>query len=156
MALTESLNHVLPKSKTHASVVSFPTHLKRVIGWISPQEVSHHAWIRDLLWSLYFGVDYTHTFVAYFWWQAPVHAKNSFVYNRAQRQIIEHLTKCPEKWQWVPPFDLVVKPVNLGDLSALVVPSNKVNVLRIFYFVRKQQANHLNTILSPINEVPNH
>lgn len=49
---------------------------------------------------------------------------------------------------------LIVKTINLGDLSAFVVAPQQRDFIRIFRFQRQQSGKRLQTVIPPIHKIP--
>eukprot|EP01051_Picozoa_sp_SAG22_P003792 SAG22_NODE_188_length_15821_cov_38.313319_28_plen_90_part_00 len=68
-----------------------------------------------------------------------MHAEDSAVDQRRQRQHVEHVAaQPPDLGRPVLPEALVVEPVDGGDLSALVVPPDQRDVVRVLDLVGQQ------------------
>jgi len=65
-----------------------------------------------------------------------VHTENTIIDNSSQRQVIEYVsTVSPDIQRAILPQALVIETINLSDLSALMIPTDKSDKVRIAHFI---------------------
>jgi len=136
---SELSNHLLAKSETHTSIVVVV--LLDSPLWVRPKEVAKQTRVRDICGPhnvsyLVKGLEFGR--------ESAMHAQNLVVNKRTNGKAIEHITKDLPEFDRVPPFTLIVESVYAVDLGALVVATQKEEVLRVLYLVTKEQRNRLN------------
>ena len=82
-----------------------------------------------------------------------MHAQNFVVNQCSDRQHIESTHKFFPKRDGIPLLALFVKPIDLCDILAFVIPPKQKYVLWIFNFVREQKANALDRLFATIDVV---
>ena len=82
-----------------------------------------------------------------------MHGKDFLVDDRRNGQAIEAVGKCLPQLNVVTSLAFVIEPVYAINRGALMVASKDEEVLRVLYFVRKQQTNRLQGLLPSINVV---
>ena len=85
--------------------------------------------------------------------QPSVHAEHPPVHDRAQGEVVEDLTTPPpDVAAPVFPLALVVEPINLGDLSRLVVAPDESHSLGLADFQREQEEEGFNAVEAMLDE----
>jgi len=65
-----------------------------------------------------------------------VHTENTIIDNSSQRQVIEYVsTVSPDIQRAILPQALVIETINLSDLSALMIATDKSDKVRIAHFI---------------------
>ena len=88
--LTELLNDILSESIADSPIIGLPPHKQWIIAGIRPQEVTHHARVRDFHWPVNASVDVRDTFVAQVLGETTVHTQNSLIYYCTNGKIVKH------------------------------------------------------------------
>ena len=118
--------------------------------WVRPHQVAEKTLVRDVFWlfSLLNHVDRM-----YFLADTSMHAKDLFVDQRANWQVLKSLAKLLPNFEAVfveCSFTRVFKTVNLVDKPAFMVTSKHVNEARVSDFICKQQSYHFNVVWIPV------
>lgn len=82
-----------------------------------------------------------------------MHAQNFIVDKRSDRHAIEHILKLFPDSNAVASLAFIVEPINSVDLSALVISPKQEKVFLILQFVREQQDDGLQTLLTSVHVV---
>ena len=78
-------------------------------------------------------------------------SKNSIVDHSSKGEVIKETSHMgPDQWRSVNPQALVIKPVDLCDLSALMVSSRKSNSVWVAHFQSHQQQDAIQGIMTAI------
>lgn len=84
-----------------------------------------------------------------------MYTENSAVHDRTKRKIIKYLaTPPPHIRRAVFALTLVVKAVDLRNLSRFVVASDEGDTFGVAYFQGEEEKEGLNRVEAPVNEVP--
>ena len=84
-----------------------------------------------------------------------MHTEGLLIDERCQWQVVEYFCAVAPYVDWaVLAETLIIKAVDLCDLSGFVISSDKGDAVWVSYFQRKQQQKCLHTVEAPINEVP--
>ena len=83
----------------------------------------------------------------------PVHAEYLVVNDRSNRKAIETISERLPKLYIEPPLAFIVKPVNPVDARAVVVPSQKEEVLGVLYLIGEQQTNCFERLLPSVDVI---
>ena len=67
-----------------------------------------------------------------------MHGKDLFVNNSCDRQAIETISECLPEFDVIPPFALVVEPVDPVDGGTFMIATKNEEILGILDFVSKQ------------------
>jgi hypothetical protein len=147
MLCAKLLNDVLTEDKADTSVVWGPTvYLIR----ICPQKIAQDTFVRDVCWSVY-AVDLLHNIDL--GRQTSMHTENSLVNNSCYWEIVKHGAKLSPHRKIVSPLALIVETIHPCDGVALVVASEQEDHVWVLHFVRQQDANGFDALLSSIHEV---
>ena len=83
-----------------------------------------------------------------------MHAENFVVNDSSESQIVENGGAVPpDVGRTILPEALIVEPVDLGDLSALVVASNQRDSLGVPDLEGQQEKEGLHTVVASVHEV---
>ena len=82
-----------------------------------------------------------------------MHADNPVVDQSGHWKTLETIRKCPPETNTVTTFALVIEAIDLVNVVGFMIASKEKEVVGIFYFVRKKEANTLNAPLSPIHVI---
>ena len=82
-----------------------------------------------------------------------MHADNPVVDQSGHWKTLETIRKCPPETNTVTRFALVIEAIDLVNVVGFMIASKEKEVVWIFYFVRKKEANTLNALLSPIHVI---
>ena len=134
-----------------ASVILTPVdHIFLRVSGITPEQVAKQSAIRHVSWSQNL-IDLLK--VIKFGRKPSVNAEDLVVDDGSDWEAVEAMDELFPELQRISSFALIVESVNPVDGTALVVSSQQEKVLGVFNFVRKEQADHLEVLLTPIHVV---
>ena len=149
VAVIELTGNVLTKGKARAAGRNAPAG---PIVRVTPQQIAHGALVRDLLDAIELPdviqrVDGRG--------EAAVETKDAVLDECRERKVVKEVREeLPDVGRAILSDALVVKSVDLGDLSALVVASQNVNPVRISDFPTNQHGHRLDAVISSVDVVP--
>ena len=79
-----------------------------------------------------------------------MHTKDLLGHNRRDRQRVKRINENLPSFNVAASLAFVVEPIHSGDVSTLVVATQKEKVFRIFNLVAQQQKNCLKALLTTI------
>lgn len=82
-----------------------------------------------------------------------MHAEDFIADQSSNGHTVEAIAECLPQLDVVSLLTLLIEPVYSIDRGALVVPSQKKEVFRIFNFVGQQKTYRLDIVFAPINIV---
>ena len=114
-----------------------PPRASHIVGpqiyliWVGPHQIGIGSIHRDFLFSIN-SPDLV--YCLYFWGQSTVDAQHPAVNECSYRQAVKNICeKLPGGWVAVFPADFIVKTIGHGNVSALMISSEKSNFPRVFY-----------------------
>jgi len=87
------------------------------------------------------------------WGQTSVDAEDFVVDYGRDWETVEALDKLFPQLQRIPPFALIVEPINPINGPALVISSQKEEILGVLNLVGEEQADHLQILLASVHVV---
>lgn len=141
-------DNIRAEDETDASVVFLPA--VHVLLRVGPEQIAEKPGVRNVG-RPHNSSDLLH--VAELGGEPAVHAEDLLVDDGSHGKAVEAVREGLPQLDVVPSLALVVEPVNSVDRCSLVVPSQQEEVLRVFDFVREQQADRLQRLLASIDVV---
>lgn len=145
----KALHHVGAESERHSPVVFTPT--TDLLLWVGPQQVTKKPSVRHVR-GPHNTLDLLE--VAQLWRQAAVHADDLVINDRTDWKAIEAIRERLPKLNAVAPFALIIETIYSVDRSALVVPAEQKEILRVLQLISEEETNCLEALLPSIDVVP--
>ena len=148
MLLSEISDYPLTESKAYATVI-ITKSINSTLG-IRPKKITEEALIRNI--SRSHNVFYLIK-VLQFRAETTMHAENFLINECSDRETVEDVAEHAPESDRVPAFALIIESVNTIDLSTFVIATEQEEVLRVLYFVAKEQADGLDRLLSSVDVI---
>jgi hypothetical protein len=72
-----------------------------------------------------------------------VTAEDFFIQNSSNRKTVEAISESLPQLDIIPPFTLIIEPIDAIYTCTFVIASQQKEILWIFYLVRQKKANRL-------------
>jgi hypothetical protein len=138
----------LTKSERDTSVIVSPS--AAVLVRVRPDNIAQKSSVWNFGWS---NNSFNLFKSAQLWAETSVHAQNFLVDQGGDRKAVENIGKSLPQLDVVSSLALIVEPINSVDGRALVVSSQKEEVLWELDFVSQQKADGLEALLSSVDVV---
>mmetsp|Transcript_46438 Transcript_46438/g.94613 ORF Transcript_46438/g.94613 Transcript_46438/m.94613 type:complete len:335 (-) Transcript_46438:226-1230(-) len=146
--LQERRHHVVPEGERHATVVLTPSN--NILVWIGPQQIAQQPGVGDIS-RPHDALDLVHG--RKLGRQASMHGEDLVVDDCRDRQAVEAVRERLPQFDVVATLALIVEAVDSVNGCALVVTTQDEEVFGVLDFVRQQQTNGLQALLSAVDVV---
>jgi len=148
MLVKELCYNVFTEGERHTTVIFTPTI--NIFVRVRPKEITEQTCI----WHISWAYNTLHLVKAcQFWAEATMCAEDFLVDHGSTREAVEAISESLPEFDAKPALALIIKPVDTINRGTLVVASKNEEIFRVLDFVRHQQTDGFQRLLSPINIV---